>query len=171
MTFYQSEDIVLEPVGRDDLDLLALHRNHNTTRRNLTSALPVYSQEDFFKSLGPSNQYFIIKAKGTTTKVGLARITDIDYLNNNAAIGLDIFSSHRRQGWGATSFPVIVKYAFEELGMNHLWLCVLDTNEAAEKIYLQAGFSVEGVLRNHIFRPDGYHDYIVMGLLREEWEK
>jgi len=50
-----------------------------------------------------------------------------------------------------------------------LWLNVLSTNTAAIKIYTKAGFVEEGRHRNHIYRDGQYYDYILMGLLHDEY--
>lgn len=44
-------------------------------------------------------------------------------------------------------------------------------NERAQKVYHRLGFQVEGRLRQECYTDGAYHDMIVMGLLREEYEE
>jgi diamine N-acetyltransferase len=54
--------------------------------------------------------------------------------------------------------------------MNRLWLLVLENNEPAKNLYKKMGFVNEGVQRQAIFKEGQYHDYIMMSLLRGEYE-
>ncbi len=57
-----------------------------------------------------------------------------------------------------------------EMNLNKVGLEVFSFNKAAIKCYKKLGFIVEGTLRQELFRAGKYHDVIIMGLLREEWE-
>ena len=54
--------------------------------------------------------------------------------------------------------------------MNRLWLLVLENNEPAKNLYKKMGFVNECVQRQAIFKEGQYHDYIMMSLLRGEYE-
>jgi RimJ/RimL family protein N-acetyltransferase len=43
-------------------------------------------------------------------------------------------------------------------------------NTAALRCYEAVGFRREGVIRKQVFRAGSYHDVVVLGLLREEWQ-
>ncbi len=64
-----------------------------------------------------------------------------------------------------------MQFAFEELGLNHVELWVYDFNPRAIRAYEKAGFKREGVKRQGIYRNGEFHDEIMMGILREEWEE
>lgn len=163
----------LRPVGEEDLPLLAFHRNSPRTWENLTVSLPVWphKQTHWLDGLGMGDMYFISSVQSVNKKwdVGILRITDIDWQNRNAAIGVDTFEGYRGKGYGTRFFDMGVSLCFEEFNLHRLWLMVLDTNDIAYKIYANAGFTTEGRLKDHIFRHDEYHDYILMGLTCDEW--
>jgi RimJ/RimL family protein N-acetyltransferase len=173
--YYEKDGIGLKPIEENDLSVILTHRNDSETWANLTHTLPLleHNQKKWLEGLGNNNLYFLIKAINGVefnSWLGLARINEIDYVNRNAQIGLDIFKQVRGKGYGKKSFPVIVDYSFEILNMHRLWLMVMDGNSPAIKIYRNIGFKEEGRLREHLWRKNSYKDYIVMGLLREEWE-
>lgn len=75
-------------------------------------------------------------------------------------------------GRGDAFFNALVDYAFRELGAVRLWLDASAENPRAVKIYTRAGFTEEGRLRGHWFRPalGRAVDLILMGMQRREWE-
>lgn len=161
------------PVTIEDAYTLLRHRNNPSTWEQLTSSLPIYQHDQlkWVKSLGPDKQYYIVASSSLGKDVGLVRITDIDWQNRNAAVGVDVFQYFRRNGHGQKIFDLVVKYCFDELNLHRLWLLVLESNKAANKIYTRAGFSVEGILAQHIFRHGRYQNYIMMGLLEDEYRE
>jgi len=152
-----------------DLSTLAMHRNNFSTWGNLTSGLPVmpHKQKEWLASLDDKNMYFI--AKIDTQDVGLLRITDVDWQNSTACVGLDIFEQQRGKGYASLCFDTLVSYCLYELNLHRLWLLVLENNIAAIKIYERAGFKHEGAMRKHIFRHGEYLDYLMMGMLADEY--
>ncbi len=56
------------------------------------------------------------------------------------------------------------------MNLNRVFLTTYDFNERAQRSFARAGFTVEGRLRQHVFVDGAYHDAIVMGLLRDEFE-
>ena len=61
-------------------------------------------------------------------------------------------------------------YAFQELGLNRIGLSVFDFNKKAISAYEKLGFVVEGRFRQAIKRRSGFHDAILMSILKSEWK-
>ena len=57
-----------------------------------------------------------------------------------------------------------------ELRRANLELDVYSFNPSAEKVYLKAGFKIEGVLRDAVRNGEEYADDILMSMLEEEWK-
>lgn len=181
MRYYERRGFGIRPVTQDDLSVLAESRNDPTTWQNLTNPLPVFphTQQLWLDAMDDSNMYFIgyivdeeLPKPGVIRlerKVSLLRLTQIDWINRNACVGLDVFPFHRSKGYGQELFDILVEYCFVELNLTRLWLLVLDSNAAAINVYKKVGFQKEGIMRNHIFRKGAYMDYVLMGLLREEY--
>lgn len=75
-------------------------------------------------------------------------------------------------GLGAAFLAAMIDYAFEELGAQKLWLDASGENPRARHVYLRAGFTQEGYLRAHWWRPalGRAVDLVLFGLLRPEWQ-
>jgi len=48
-------------------------------------------------------------------------------------------------------------------------LTASEKNVGAIRAYIKAGFIAEGIMRQAFYRDGKFHDKIVMGILREQW--
>lgn len=69
------------------------------------------------------------------------------------------------------STRLVLDYVFETLGLNRLWLHELAGDDVARKRFTRAGFTEEGILRQEAWKDGRYEDVVVMGILRDEWER
>lgn len=170
MRFYSWNKYWMRPVNPNDLDTLASHRNQEGTWAGLTDALPIYehNQKRWFESLSSNDFYFI--GYYEDQEIGFIRLTDIDYRNSNACVGCDVFYGYRGLGHAESLMNLVISYCFDILNLHRVWLLVADYNEAAKKVYTKVGFVEEGRMRQQLFRRGEYHDYVMMGLLRKDFE-
>lgn len=66
----------------------------------------------------------------------------------------------------------LIDFAFRDLGARRLWLDASSENPRAQAAYLRAGFTQEGRLRQHWYRPalGRTVDLMLYGMLRDEWQ-
>jgi RimJ/RimL family protein N-acetyltransferase len=135
-----------------------------------TSFISEKRQKDWFEkiSLSNSSKRYVIEFQDKA--IGLARLDDIDMSNQSICIGLDIDKNYRGKGHGFKSFQLLLKYCFNELNMNRVWLFVASFNLKAYQLYQKLGFKDEGRQRERLFRNGGYHDYIMMSIIRSEYK-
>jgi [ribosomal protein S5]-alanine N-acetyltransferase len=74
----------------------------------------------------------------------------------------------RGRGLGREVTHLILGWAFDVLGAHRVELQVLAGNHRAINCYLACGFRQEGIRREAELYPDGWHDFIMMGILRSE---
>jgi len=129
-------------------------------------------QREWFKTLQHriDRRYYILGTKALDF-VGVVRTDEIDFVNRSIRVGGDILPKYQGKGYGTRMFRLIRKYCFDCLNMNRLWLLVLENNTAALPLYRKAGFVEEGRQRKAIFRDGKYLDYLMMSLLRSEYDK
>lgn len=74
-------------------------------------------------------------------------------------------------GQGAGFLEALIGYSFNDLGANRLWLDASGENLRAQRVYARAGFTLEGRLRQHWYRPSlgRVVDVMLYGLMRDEW--
>ena len=103
--------------------------------------------------------------------IGIARLMFIDYQHKTAEIGLYLGDeSIRGRGFGKSSVNELIQHAFLGMGLERLYLRVLDSNKAAQRCYLSCGFKQEGIYRKHVLINGERKDMLLMGLLREEYQ-
>jgi [ribosomal protein S5]-alanine N-acetyltransferase len=74
----------------------------------------------------------------------------------------------RGRGLGREVTRLVLDWAFGAASVHRVELEVLADNSRAIKCYLACGFRQEGVRRDAELYPDGWKDFIMMGLLRSE---
>jgi AcrR family transcriptional regulator len=63
----------------------------------------------------------------------------------------------------------ILEIAFLQLGMNRVWLRVIETNTKAINLYKKVGFVQEGTCRDESLRKGQFVNQIQMSILAKEW--
>lgn len=133
-----------------------------------------FKQRKWFESLqNDSSRMFLIFEIFEAEKwksIGLVRISDIDLINRSMCVGGDIVSDYRGKGLSKDMYKLIFQFGFNSYNMNRLWLLVLDNNLVAQGLYKKMGFKEEGVQRSAVFKDGKYHDYIMMSILKGEYD-
>jgi RimJ/RimL family protein N-acetyltransferase len=66
---------------------------------------------------------------------------------------------------------LMLKFGFETLNLNRIFLRVYEYNQRAIRSYEKAGFVLEGKLRQARYQAGKYHDEYIMSVLRSEWDQ
>ena len=69
------------------------------------------------------------------------------------------------------ALSLLLRYAFDTLGLRRVELTVFAENSRARLCYLKAGFIEEGVARQKTWKNGKFHDVVSMAVLRDEWAK
>lgn len=77
------------------------------------------------------------------------------------------------RGEGQGFLTAMIGYAFQDLGAQRLWLDASGENLRAQAAYVRAGFTLEGRLRGHWYRPalGRVVDLMLYGMMRDEWQR
>ena len=97
------------------------------------------------------------------------------------AIGLSINGKHRRgelgywigklfwnNGYCTEAVGAVVRYGFEELGLNRIEARYMTTNPASGRVMEKAGMKLEGVLRQQLLRSDSFEDMAIYAILASD---
>lgn len=165
--------IKILPLEERHLEPLRKLRNDPQTWRYLTSVLPIkpQSQINWFAQLSTdkTRMYFAIEKKAKF--VGILRSDEYDMVNQSIRIGADVVSKYRRQGIALKVYRLFLDYLFNQLNIHRVWLLVAEFNQPAITLYQKIGFQKEGSQRKALFRDGKWSDYLMMSLLREEYQK
>ena len=76
------------------------------------------------------------------------------------------------RGEGQAFLRAMIDFAFQGLGAQRLWLDASGENLRAQAAYVRAGFTLEGRLRGHWYRPalGRVVDLMLYGMMRDEWQ-
>jgi RimJ/RimL family protein N-acetyltransferase len=119
----------------------------------------------------PTDDSFAIHLKGEEEPIGVISLMNISEANDSAELSVIVgHPEDRHQGYGAEAIALILRYGFEDLGLNRVGLSVFEFNEDAISTYEKLGFRREGRLRKALKRDGAFYDAILMGISRSEWE-
>jgi|SRR5580700_2233976 diamine N-acetyltransferase len=100
--------------------------------------------------------------------IGNVYLRNIDWVHRNAELHIFLAEEkHRGKGYGSAAIRLLIKHAFEDLGLVRIYLYTLASNIYAVKSYERCGFSLEGRLKRHAFKNGVFEDILVMGLCRD----
>lgn len=121
-----------------------------------------------FYATDPAHRLLIWEENGTAAGFALyAEIGDPSGRVELRRLALDQAGG----GKGFAFINLLTDYGFSSLGAAKVWLDASGENLRAQKVYERAGYTLEGRLRNHWFRPAlGRNvDLMLYGILRDEW--
>ncbi|WP_207435751.1 GNAT family N-acetyltransferase [Sabulibacter ruber] len=108
----------------------------------------------------------------TNQLIGYAGISGISKLNRSGEFFIFIGEKqYWGQGIGTEVTKQILKLGFSDFDFNRIMLTVSEPNIGGIKAYENAGFKIEGRLKQACYRDGEFHDKIVMAVLKSEWEK
>lgn len=101
--------------------------------------------------------------------LGTISLKNISKVDNNAEYA--VVTSYAAQGTGAAyeATMEILKYAFESLELNRVYLNVLVENERANAFYKKCGFQYEGMFKEHLCVQGEYKDLNWYAMTRKQY--
>nr|WP_317632843.1 GNAT family protein [uncultured Flavobacterium sp.] len=171
----EGKRVFLRAIEKEDLVLLNSWANNIEIQYWLGGwHFPTSSedQQKWFNSLSCNsiNQRFVIDTKDLGV-IGTANLVDIDWKNRNAFHGMLLGDKDiRGKGIGVDTVMALMRYAFEELGLNRLDGSMIEYNNASLKMYIEkCGWKEEGRQRNWYFRKNRYWDRIIVGITKDDY--
>jgi len=86
-------------------------------------------------------------------------------------VGILIGREYWGRGYGTDAMRALCRFAFEQMDLRRISLEVMEFNIRAIRSYGRVGFVAEGRLRQDTYLEGHYYDTVVMGLLREDFER
>jgi len=75
------------------------------------------------------------------------------------------------RGFGTAAARLIVKYGFERINLETIYLGANEENVRAIRSYEKAGFIHEGVQRNFVYNNGRYYNSVMMSILRGDYDE
>lgn len=171
----------LRGLERDDLKLIHKWQNDEDTMR-LARAQPDHSismealASEFDKNLKGDDataRRFGIEEKSSRELIGWCSISFNNWGKRftTADIGLAIGEKNRwRKGYGTETVVLLLKECFEQLNLHRLGWWTYAENRGSIALAKKMGFRDEGLFRENVFFDNAFHDTVVLGLTKREYE-
>ncbi len=172
------ERIRLRAIEREDLPAFVEWLNDPEVIAGLFVYVPMSMEEEksWFEGLAnrPAEERPLcieVKTEEGWCMIGNVGLGHIEPANRAAEMGIVIGDkAYWNQGYGSEAMTLLLKYGFETLNLNRMYLRVYETNPRAIRAYEKAGFVHEGRFRQALYADGKYHDVLVMSVLRPEWD-
>ena len=114
----------------------------------------------------PAQAHFTICDLSDDAAVGTAGLFEVNHAHGTATYGI-LLGERRGQGLGTDATRVVLRWAFDVLGLHNVMLGVLPWNEQAIAAYRRAGFADLGVRRRAVWSRGERIDELLMQAVRE----
>lgn len=138
------------------------------TGRTQTTADALAAQIAAWKE--PLDWPFAIVVEGYQDPIGTVGLYSVDWITRKAEFRILIGEIYCGKGWGTIATRLAVRFGFERLHLNRIWLGVTAANARACRAYKKAGFLWEGLLVDDLYRDGHYYNSVRMAIRREEWD-
>lgn len=133
------------------------------------------TQEAFrkdFEKERPGGFGFVVQRLEDNRPIGLVGLWDALSPHRNAWVSIGIGERELwGKGYGGDAMNLILRFGFRELNLHRVNLFTFAINPRAIRSYLKVGFVEEGRQRKAMNRWGKRDDFVVMGILRDEWEQ
>jgi diamine N-acetyltransferase len=147
----ESEAVRLRLLEEADLEMTLGWRNQDEIRRWFyTSSVLTFEQHRnwVMNSYMPRDNdfIFVIESKSLGMPVGQISLYDIDFERRRGEYGRVMIGEPAAGGKGLAreATRLILRFAFETLGLDEVYLSVFAHNQRAIRLYQACGFSVDG---------------------------
>lgn len=123
----------------------------------------------FIQSIQANKMEWCVEFEGRM--IGQVRLT-VNEMDNRARYAVGLFDpSVWGKGLGTETTQLVIRCAFEELGLHRLDLRVLEYNHRAIKCYEKCGFVTEGAEREGALIEGKYETDLIMSILDREYNE
>lgn len=137
------------------------HRDISVTREYINSLLDNYGRNDTYD--------WAIVLKELGEPIGSMGAVAFNERAKSVEIGYCIGENRWRRGYTSEALAAVIKFFFEEVGVNRVWSEHDPRNPNSGKVMLKCGMKYEGTLRQADFNNTGICDTCVYGILAEEY--
>jgi RimJ/RimL family protein N-acetyltransferase len=171
----QGKNIHLRPL--DMADVKSITRWHSDREIMALFALTTAGSEKYWsewldkKLMSPNTIYFGVVKKNDDRLIGYIHLEEI-YWSHKLCRDLGILIGEKGEwskGYGTEAMELMMRYAFEELGLHRLELMTFDFNKRGMRVWEKCGFTQEGMMRKARLANGEWRDLIFYALLEDEY--
>ncbi|MCL2531130.1 MAG: GNAT family N-acetyltransferase [Oscillospiraceae bacterium] len=137
------------------------HTSVSASQAVIESWLPLYEK--------PSHYSWAIELKEIGQPIGSIAAVELRDATKMVHIGYCIGQPWWRQGYMTEALRELIRFFFEEVGMNRIESCHDPRNPNSGKVMLKCGLQVEGTMRQNDRNNQGICDTIRYAMLAEDY--
>lgn len=175
LIFRQGKQLILRPLNKtSDLATCVRWINDPEVTDWVASYLPTseQSEEQWFDNLAKRHDDIVLAMETIDGQfIGLTGLHRINWKDRTATTGSLIGEKDRwGKGLGTEAKMLLLNYGFNTLGLHKINSEVIEFNERSRKHLEKCGYQYEGCRRQNIFKDGRWHDLLMFGVLKEEWQ-
>lgn len=176
----KGKKVHLRPVKRSDISLFLKWFNDPEVTQYLTAYLPLTEMEeekwldDLAATRAKTDVILVIEAiiGKSSIPIGSVGLHKINPKDQTAVLGMAIGEkNYWGRGYGTEAARLILDYGFKTLNLNRVSSSAFDFNDRSINMHRKIGFKEEGRLRKARFINGQFHDEVLFGLLRNDWNR
>ena len=159
----------------EDANALCEIKNNAKAAYLLEGIHRTYTMDDIvnwinFHNNNPDEVLLVVEDISAHKLIGHVGLYKIDKLAKKTEFGILLADDNSRgKGYGTKSTRLMVDFAFNTLGMHKVTAEVLSENAPSIAMFKKCGFSVDGCLRDDVFKNNRYYDVLTMSVLANEY--
>lgn len=175
----ETERLILRPIAEADVPALHPLVNDPDVAASMLSTPHPYPEDEFrsfvvkaIEALERKERYeMVITRKDTGLPVGAIRFFNIAWEHLRCEMGCWLGKQYWGSGYATESVRRMLRFGFEELGLEGIHAYCLTTNHASVRALEKSGLTLEGHIRHAVKKGDAFHDVFLYGIIREEFDR
>lgn len=157
-----------------DVEVIRELKNNEKAALLLGGVFHPYTTEDIerwinFHNNNPEEVLLVVEEKTKGKLIGHVGLYKIDNVAKKTEFGILLADDESRgRGYGTKATKLMVDYAFQTMGMHKVTAEVLSENAPSIAMFKKCGFSVDGCLRDDVYKNGRYYDVLAMSILKED---
>lgn len=171
---FRSKNISIRRMEEEDLSLKNKWVNDEEVNETLLFDFPLSLSEtkEWYKRnyFNRKRWDFVIVEDKSGKAIGMTGLINITLRHRNAQFFITIGEKNAwGNGYSKEVIPLVLEFAFAELGLEKVYLFTLGNNEKARYIYEKLGFKKEAYKKKEYFIHGKFHDLYHHAILKEEY--
>ena len=126
-------------------------------------------QRDRDRSAGTAYQFGLFVGDQVVGEVNLNNV--IRGAMQSATVGYWIDQRHAGRGYVAEGVVLLVQYAFEQLGLHRIEICIVPRNDRSRRVMQKLQIREEGLAERYLEINGVWEDHIRYAITVEEWQQ
>ena len=154
------------PIEQDKKNFLLMRNDLELQGTLMSRAKPntIKKVEDWLnrRLSDDSGIFFVIAEAKSNNCIGFLQLVNIDFISRRGDLGICLNKESQGQGYAKDALSQLEIYAKRVFNIRKINLQVLNDNHRAIKFYKKMGYNHVGILQEHFYLNESFHDVLIM---------